>query len=142
MFLVTGDHPATAEALARQVHERRKHSNHENVKSTESNGKIDFGNIDQGIDEQSRRISSNHTHNSDGESTGQKSSAYESGDITDISSDYSLENLPTSNWSYEVVHGEFIQKLTEDDWKRIFTQQFVIFARTTPTQRMHLVKVN
>ena len=38
-----------------------------------------------------------------------------------------------------VIHGERISSLTDDDWDRIFAKREIVFARTTPHQKLAIV---
>jgi sodium/potassium-transporting ATPase subunit alpha len=41
---------------------------------------------------------------------------------------------------YEIIRGEDISKLTDDDWDRLVTRRALVFARTTPEQKYLIVE--
>lgn len=47
-----------------------------------------------------------------------------------------------SDLKNSVIHGEILSKLTPQEWDTILMQQSVVFARTTPEQKLVIVKVN
>ncbi|KAH7695126.1 Protein CATP-2, partial [Aphelenchoides avenae] len=44
------------------------------------------------------------------------------------------------NKDYEVLHGERISRLTEEEWDRLLMKRALVFARTTPEQKLLIVE--
>ena len=40
-----------------------------------------------------------------------------------------------------VVHGDSLEKMTSDEWDQVLDQDSVVFARTTPAQKLIIIKV-
>ncbi|KAI9346108.1 hypothetical protein BDR26DRAFT_855871 [Obelidium mucronatum] len=51
-----------------------------------------------------------------------------------------VESIPDSDVHAIVVNGELLQGFSDDDWDRILSKQEVIFARTSPKQKLEIVK--
>lgn len=51
-----------------------------------------------------------------------------------------IETIAEDEYNSIVIHGEVIDKLTDDDWDRILTKQEIIFARTSPKHKLQIVK--
>ncbi|KAI1704572.1 e1-E2 ATPase domain-containing protein [Ditylenchus destructor] len=48
------------------------------------------------------------------------------------------ENMGSKNW--EVIKGEDISKLTDIEWDKLIAKQGLVFARTTPEQKLRIVE--
>ncbi|CAD5212257.1 unnamed protein product [Bursaphelenchus okinawaensis] len=92
LFMVTGDHPTTAEAVARQV------------------GFYDEVEVAKGSVANSSSSSS-----------------------SDCSSSISGKAV-------EIMHGDALNDLNDVEWKRLLSEKHVIFARTTPTQKLLIIE--
>ncbi|KAJ3197341.1 hypothetical protein HDU67_003765, partial [Dinochytrium kinnereticum] len=51
-----------------------------------------------------------------------------------------LESVPESDARAIVIHGEMIDTLKEEDWVNIFDKDEIIFARTSPSHKLQIVK--
>ncbi|KAJ3017561.1 hypothetical protein HKX48_003484 [Thoreauomyces humboldtii] len=51
-----------------------------------------------------------------------------------------IESIPESEVNAIVIHGEQIDSLQEADWDMIFDKEEIIFARTSPKHKLHIVK--
>ncbi|KAJ3072686.1 hypothetical protein HDU98_003111 [Podochytrium sp. JEL0797] len=51
-----------------------------------------------------------------------------------------VEKIPDSEVHAVVVNGETLQNFTDDDWDRVLSKEEVIFARTSPRQKLEIVK--
>lgn len=51
-----------------------------------------------------------------------------------------IANSINLNKDYEVLHGERISKLSEDEWDRLLMKKALVFARTTPEQKLLIVE--
>ncbi|KAJ3139730.1 hypothetical protein HK100_011284 [Physocladia obscura] len=51
-----------------------------------------------------------------------------------------IEKIPESDISAIVIHGEKIDSLTDADWDLIFSKDEIIFARTSPKNKLQIVK--
>jgi sodium/potassium-transporting ATPase subunit alpha len=91
VFMVTGDHPFTAEAIGRQVNLITGPT----VKDVAEDRGCDQADIDMLADDEVRSI---------------------------------------------VLPGSDIKDLTEDEWNRILAKPEIVFARTTPQQKLEIVK--
>ncbi|KAG0092103.1 hypothetical protein BGZ93_003295 [Podila epicladia] len=52
----------------------------------------------------------------------------------------SVDEVENHEYNAIVVHGEQIDSLTDEDWDVIFAKPEVIFARTSPKHKLHIVK--
>ncbi|KAI8850029.1 hypothetical protein BC829DRAFT_390250 [Chytridium lagenaria] len=50
------------------------------------------------------------------------------------------ESIPESDARAIVIHGEMIDTLKEEDWVNIFDKDEIIFARTSPSHKLQIVK--
>jgi len=51
-----------------------------------------------------------------------------------------LEEIGEDEYNAIVVHGEVIADLTDEDWDNIFSKDEIIFARTSPKNKLEIVK--
>ncbi|KAI8378065.1 uncharacterized protein BYT42DRAFT_572603 [Radiomyces spectabilis] len=51
-----------------------------------------------------------------------------------------VEQVEDHQYSAVVVHGDCIDKLTDDEWDAIFAKDEIIFARTSPKHKLEIVK--
>lgn len=51
-----------------------------------------------------------------------------------------LRDIKESEYSSIIIHGEKIPELTEEDWDNIFKKDEIIFARTSPKNKLDIVK--
>ncbi|KAJ3379293.1 hypothetical protein HDU84_006799 [Entophlyctis sp. JEL0112] len=52
----------------------------------------------------------------------------------------SIDKIPESDIKAIVIHGEKIDSLTDADWDLIFSKEEIIFARTSPKNKLQIVK--
>jgi sodium/potassium-transporting ATPase subunit alpha len=50
------------------------------------------------------------------------------------------EQVPETDIEAVVVHGAMIPSMTEDDWKILVSKKEIVFARTSPEQKLIIVK--
>ena len=50
-----------------------------------------------------------------------------------------MEEVPEEDVQAVVVRGTDIEKFTEDDWNQICSKGEIVFARTTPQQKLEIV---
>ncbi|CAD5216682.1 unnamed protein product [Bursaphelenchus xylophilus] len=93
LFMVTGDHPTTAEAVAKQI------------------GFFDDVDVAKGSSASTSGCSS----------------------ASDCSSSIAGRNV-------EIIHGDTLNDLTEVEWKKLLSERHVIFARTTPSQKLMIIE--
>ncbi|KAJ1817484.1 hypothetical protein LPJ75_001701 [Coemansia sp. RSA 2598] len=87
VVMVTGDHPLTAEAVARRIN-------------------LVLGETREGVAQRTGR---------------------------------SIESIGDDEYDAVVVHGEQIDDMTDADWERVFRKAEVIFARTSPRNKLDIV---
>ncbi|PKC04734.1 P-type cation exchange, alpha subunit of ATPase [Rhizophagus irregularis] len=51
-----------------------------------------------------------------------------------------IESIHESEYNAIVVHGEQIDSLSENDWDTVFSKDEIIFARTSPSHKLEIVK--
>ncbi|KAE9546495.1 hypothetical protein FO519_010293, partial [Halicephalobus sp. NKZ332] len=51
-----------------------------------------------------------------------------------------IEDVPGQPKDYEVIHGEKISNLTEQEWDELLKKRALVFARTTPEQKLLIVE--
>ena len=51
-----------------------------------------------------------------------------------------ISQIPESDVSAIVIHGERIDELTEEEWANIFSKEEIVFARTSPKHKLTIVK--
>ncbi|VDK73754.1 unnamed protein product [Anisakis simplex] len=112
-FMISGDHPSTATTLAKHIGLLKDDSN---TKAT-GNGNCVLS---------STTITPITT--SSNSNTGAACSA-------PASTAAELQNV-------SVIHGEMLKTLTPDQWDEILAQRAVVFARTTPAQKLIIVEVS
>jgi len=121
LFMISGDHPATAEALARKMEFDFGDTNI--IESDPSTASIKSGNLDSGI-------SNGDLHEIDLDGKSSRSPS--------ILSLASIGIDPMSN--LEVIRGDTVKELSKADWARLLSKKRVVFARTTPKQKMKIVR--
>uniref|UniRef100_A0AC35FTA5 Cation-transporting P-type ATPase C-terminal domain-containing protein n=1 Tax=Panagrolaimus sp. PS1159 TaxID=55785 RepID=A0AC35FTA5_9BILA len=117
LFMISGDHPVTSEALARQMQFDFGDSNI--AAADASIASIASGIVGEGVDVE--KVSS------------RKSSMSSTSFSTN-----SIRIDPIAN--LECIRGEMVKELSQADWARLLSRKRVVFARTTPLQKMKIVK--
>jgi sodium/potassium-transporting ATPase subunit alpha len=117
LFMISGDHPVTSEALARQMQIDFGDSNI--AAADASIASIASGIVGEGVDVE--KVSS------------RKSSMSSTSFSTN-----SIRIDPIAN--LECIRGEMVKELSQADWARLLSRKRVVFARTTPLQKMKIVK--
>jgi sodium/potassium-transporting ATPase subunit alpha len=51
-----------------------------------------------------------------------------------------IDTSPGKEHTWEVLHGERITQLTDDEWDRLIQKESLVFARTTPEQKLLIVE--
>ncbi|PKY44828.1 hypothetical protein RhiirA4_443362 [Rhizophagus irregularis] len=51
-----------------------------------------------------------------------------------------IESIHESEYNAIVIHGEQIDSLSENDWDTVFSKDEIIFARTSPSHKLEIVK--
>ena len=51
-----------------------------------------------------------------------------------------IDDKPASQSNWEIVKGEDIPKLTQQDWDRLGARNSIVFSRTTPEQKLLIVE--
>jgi sodium/potassium-transporting ATPase subunit alpha len=112
VFMVTGDHPLTARSVAEQVGvlHSRRHRLRHHSRTSQSIILDKDDTLDDVLDHANAKPAANFA---------------------------SMEALESA---LTVVHGSRIAELSDDDWDRIFAQQGVVFARTTPQHKLKIVE--
>ena len=116
VFMISGDHPVTAEALARQM---RFDFGDANIAAADASiASIASGIVGEGVDVE-------------------KVSSHKSSIASSVSTN-SIRIDPIAN--LEVIRGEMVKELSQADWARLLSRKRIVFARTTPIQKMNIVK--
>lgn len=119
LFMISGDHPITAEAIARQM-------------------EFDFG--DTNVAESDLSTISVKSGKFD-HGTEASKEEFDEVDLEENKSQLSLSSIridPLSN--LEVIRGETVTEMNKADWSRLLNKKRVVFARTTPAQKMKIVR--
>uniref|UniRef100_A0A7E4ZWL3 Cation_ATPase_N domain-containing protein n=1 Tax=Panagrellus redivivus TaxID=6233 RepID=A0A7E4ZWL3_PANRE len=111
LMMISGDHAVTAEAAARQM-------------------QFDFGDVGAAPHGSENSLFSDKPE--DIEKSSPRSSSPSSFSTSSIRID------PIAN--LEVIRGDTVKELSKADWARLLTRKRVVFARTTPTQKMKIVR--
>ena len=51
-----------------------------------------------------------------------------------------IQSIKDDEYNAVVLHGEMLDKLTDDDWESILDKEEIIFARTSPKHKLSIVK--
>ncbi|KAE9547551.1 hypothetical protein FO519_009236 [Halicephalobus sp. NKZ332] len=51
-----------------------------------------------------------------------------------------IEDIPGKPKDYEIIHGEKISNLTDQEWNELLKKRALVFARTTPEQKLLIVE--
>ena len=51
-----------------------------------------------------------------------------------------IDDKPANQSNWEIVKGEDIPKLTQQDWDRLGARTSIVFSRTTPEQKLLIVE--
>ncbi|KAE9554221.1 hypothetical protein FO519_002585 [Halicephalobus sp. NKZ332] len=120
LFMISGDHPATAEALARKM--EFDFGDYNVIESDLSTASVRSGTLENGI-------SGGDFHEIELKGDSRSPS---------VLSLNSIRIDPMSN--LEVIRGETVKELSKADWARLLSKKRVVFARTTPKQKMKIVR--
>ena len=51
-----------------------------------------------------------------------------------------MDNVPHEDVQHTVIHGGQINGMSDEDWNRLLAKKEIVFARTSPEQKLIIVK--